>query len=282
VAHLIPRQALVLILSTLIAWTGSGCALLFWFPKSRETVTNRPILPPIPNRRQAVQFDVFFVDRVIGDPLNDALWKSLNQASGDLEQRVRLRQAGIQYGIAPKATNFALTQLLDPKSSAFGRQTRRQSTEIFSGDGVAEINAAILTGKQLIPSSDKSRSEPIEAMNGRCMFRVAADCVQEGWFKVTFLPEIHHGESRIRAFATEREWGTQSSQNIEPYFDRQFSVELNIGEYVVIGMSGDKQGSLGDLFFRGGDPEQRLNSLMIVRLNGMQEIEAVRQSTGTP
>jgi hypothetical protein len=281
VTHLIPRHALVLILAAFTAFSGSGCALLFWFPRTRDTVTNRPFLPPIPNKLQAVQLDVYFVDRVIGDPLSDAVWKSLNQASGSLEERVRLRKSGVQYGIASSTPGFELQQLLDSKSSAVVRQTYRQSTTIVTGE-TGEIEASMLGKPRLIPSSDKSRSEPIEASDAHCRFRIAADCVQQGWFKVTFLPEIHHGEQRVRPYATDSKWIAQSSQNIEPYFDRQFSVELNTGEYVVIGMSGDKPDSLGGLFFRGGDPDQRLSRLMIVRLNGMQEVEAVRQSTGTP
>jgi hypothetical protein len=205
----------------------------------------------------------------------------LNQASGKLDERVRLRQSGIQYGVAPSAPNFDLQQLLDPKSSAVGRQTYRQPITIPAGE-TAELFAATLGEPRLVPSSDKSRTEPVAARNAHCRFRMAADCMQEGWFKVTFVPEIHHGEERIRAVPTESNWTAQSSQNIEPYFDRQFSVELNTGEYVVIGMSGDKEDSLGGLFFHGGDPEKRLNRMMIVRLKGMQEVEAVRQSTGAP
>lgn len=272
---------LILVLAT--CGQGSGCALFFNTDEHVSTIANRQILPPVPSPRNAVEIEVYFVDRPLGDTLTgESLWKSLNQASGSLRDHVQLREAGFRYGLAPSTAPFALQALLDPgRSAGTARQTQRQSLTIPAGESTL-LEIGSLTGSRIVPSSDKAHPSPRQVTDARCVVRMNAERVQEGWIRLTLVPEIHHGENRVRPVATDRAYAYRASQDIEQYFDQQFSVEMNRGEYVVIGQDGEGENSLGGLFFRGADPAGRINRLMIVRLVGMHEVQAVRQEFSRP
>jgi hypothetical protein len=109
-----------------------------------------------------------------------------------------------------------------------------------------------------------------------CTFKAAAEKLQEGWVKVAFIPEILYGEDRVRPVATDQGWESRGGQKIETYYDQEFTLELNTGEFVVMGMADEKPGSLGELFFRGWDPTGKFQRVMIVRLAGMQRVKPTR------
>src|SRR5690606_29319211 len=94
-----------------------------------------------------------------------------------------------------------------------------------------------LAGSRIVPSSDKAHPSPLQVTDARCVVRMHAERVQDGWIRLTLLPEIHHGENRVRAVATDRAYAYRASQEIEQYFDQQFALEMNRGEYVVIGQA---------------------------------------------
>ena len=52
--------------------------------------------------------------------------------------------------------------------------------------------------------------------------------------KLHFLPELHHGKAWLRPVATSQDWTRRRQQNIEPLYDQQFSLSLNLGEMAVI------------------------------------------------
>jgi len=224
-----------------------------------------------------VGIEVYFIERPVNDTLaGPTLWKSLNQAGGTLSNRGNLEKAGIQFGIAPSTPPFALQALLDPaRSKGTASQTKQQTFAIPAGESTI-IQAAYLADPRVIPSANKSRPDPIPVPDAHCRFSMSAERIQDGWVRLNFQPEIHYGTERIRPFATPSEFRLQKMKNVEPYYDQSFSVEVNTGEYVVIGFTGDNSSSLGGLFFRYGDAQTRSGRLMVVRVAGMQQVNAVR------
>jgi hypothetical protein len=272
----------VLFAVILTASVGAGCALFESFKSSETHTAQRQFLPPIPAPKDTVELEIFFAYRTIGDTLSgESLWKSVNQAAGALSSRVKLKEAGIQFGVTPSTPPFGLVALMDPaRRTGTARETVKQPVTIFSG-GSTYVPVAFLPDQRTIPSADPNRKEPLPVSDVDCAFTVSAQRVQDGWTKVTFVPEIYHGEKKVRHVATDRDWALRDSRDKETYYDRQFSVELNTGEYVVIGMAGKDVKSLGGLFFRGGEDSSQLNLVMIVRLKGMREIQAVSSSGAT-
>jgi hypothetical protein len=98
--------------------------------------------------------------------------------------------------------------------------------------------------------------------------------------KIAFLPQIQHGAERVRPVPTDERWENKNSRLIETYYDQEFSLELNTGEFVVVGLSEERPGTLGHLFFRSGDPQSRFQRVMIVRLAGMQSMKPTRSDRG--
>jgi hypothetical protein len=109
--------------------------------------------------------------------------------------------------------------------------------------------------------------------NARCVFRVKVERMQDGWAKLEFVPEIHHGEMKVRFVPDEYNLTTRSSQQVDPHFSERFNVELNLGEMLVLGAEGNEPRSLGHHFFRGGQTDNQLQRLLIIRLADMQRVE---------
>lgn len=266
-------------LSTAIALaaTTSGCALFLGNGARTSLTANRQILPPIPAPKDTVEIEVFFIERPVNDTLTGPpLWRALNQAGGALSDRARLASEGIQCGISPSSAPFALQALLDPaRSRGTASQTLRHQYAIPAGESTT-IKAAYVPEPLVIPSANKSRPDPIAVPDADCSFQMSAERIQDGWVRLSFQPEIYYGTEQIRPKATPQEFILQRTKNVEQYFDQRFSIEVNTGEYVVIGYAGETPSSLGGLFFRNGDPHAKVGRLMVVRVVGMQQVTAVR------
>jgi len=263
-----------------MAVLGSGCALFNPGSAVERITAERPFLPPLQSERNVIDLEVYYVDRVVGDPtIGDGLWGAVNQAAGPLSTHAKLRSEGIQYGVAPSSAPPALQSLI---ARGFGSSSTKV-TELRPVPLINGSSAPVLVGGLpatcTIPSSGKRSA--ISVQQGQCMFQVAAERLQEGWVRVAFLPQVHHGAQRVRPVATDQKWENKNAQQVESYYDQEFSLDLNKGEYVVIGMADERPGTLGHLFFRGGDAETRFQRVMIVRLAGMQSMKPLRNDRGT-
>ncbi len=265
-----------------MAVCGSGCALLIPQSAVDRITAERPFLPPINNDRNVVNLEVYFVERVIGDPtISDALWRSVNQADGSPSTHARLRAAGIQYGVAPSSPPPGLQALIgkgNVKSQT--RQTSVVHVPLLNGTPTP-LPVCTLPEGSMIPSSGKDRGQPVRISNGRCSFRVSAEPLQTGWVKVNFIPEIHHGTEQMQRVATEQRWEPRFGQQVESYYDQEFSLDLNTGEFVVVGLHGEQPNSLGHLFFRDSEAQGQFQRVMIVRVGGTQQMTPLRSSKGT-
>jgi hypothetical protein len=268
------RSALAAIATAVALSAGAGCDLL---PGQSLQSLNRQVLPPIPAPLEAVDVEVYVVERVVGDPLlGDALWRELNQAVGPPAVRLSLLEQGLQYGLAPSHPSFALESLLNDKHPASDARRTVRHALIVPADSSPEIEIAWLPGIVRIPRPGAPQGPRLEVQNCRAVLRMTAERLQDGWVRLAFLPDVHHGADRVRPVATERDWTTRSGQDIEPYYDCRFAVEMNTGEHVVIGLADRKGDSLGRLFFQEAGDSARLQRLLVVRLVGQRQIEAVR------
>jgi hypothetical protein len=276
------RTRVPVIVCAAIAALTSGCALINAGSAVERITAERPFLPPLQSERNVIDLEVYFVDRVVGDPtIGDGLWRAVNQAAGPLSTHARLRNEGIQYGVAPSSAPPALQSLI---SRGFGTSSTKVTSVVnvpLINGSASPIHVGKLPGSCVVPSSGKKGVGAITVDQGECMFKVAAERLQEGWVKVAFLPQIHYGAERVRPTATDERWENKNSRLIETYYDQEFSLELNTGEFVVVGLSEDRPGTLGHLFFRSGDAQSRFQRVMIVRLAGMQSVKPMRSDRGT-
>lgn len=255
-----------------------GCQL-FSRTASRDAFqkSNRPVLPPLQSSKDAIRLDVVLVDRRADDPLiGSLLWNEIDQVGAvSTETRELLLQNGYLVGHAAAKPPQSLLKLMgvipeidgvenlpgsvmQPKvtgrtySITSGMETEVQTSELWP-----ECDLRVIA-----PQNDR----PLHFEQMRCVFKVKPIRLQDGWVRVEFLPEIHHGQMQLRRMPTDVGWALKSAQNIEPCFAQRFAVTLNVGESAVISAAPGSAETLGDRFFRrdqDGEPRQRL---LIVRL----------------
>jgi hypothetical protein len=256
-----------------------GCALFpaFWLPDIGEVAQKH--LPPVAPSQDAIGVELFFVERPPGDLLmGDALWDELDQiATVSPECREALRQNGIRFGLAGVNVPYALSSLMSADGrNEPGMRTLRQPYQIPSGVKQQIPCAAIPDGAEIvIQDSGNSRTQTFQ--NGRAVIRCRIERTQEGWARVEIVPEIHHGLHRMRPQPNDQSWDWNGGQEVESLYGQRFSVDLNEGECLVLGAVGEQGDSVGARFFRPVEEDQPFQKLLIIRLNSIDRVAAVRQ-----
>lgn len=276
-------RTLRLFLVVLLLTGTGGCAL---FPEGTEPASNaltrrmKPITPP----RDGIDLEVWYIDRPVGDPLiGNALWREIDQISSTpLDVSFRLNEAGIRYGVVGSELPKTLDALLNDREASTVHQTQRRLIPVFSGEPT-ELQVASLPRQCHIRIPGRSAQEARDYSSVRCVFRVTAQRIQEGWVRLEFVPEIHHGDSQIRAMAASpgADWQMQESQQVDPLYEHRFSLEVNLGDHVVIGCVGDAADSVGQHFFRGGEAEPGQERLIVISVEGMKQVDPVPQRDWT-
>lgn len=285
----------------------SGCLLLNWSAgwlsdegmSASDPSASKNVLGKIPTSRTAVVLEIVFVERPLHDPLlGPLLWDEVDQI-GSLPpaDRAALAQVGFRVGRVganpPQALQTLMglaTELTDSDEKRLvGRRVVLPSgaeTEINTGtpQSLATINVPVAKGMEL-----KSYE------NVRGVFRMKAKRLQDGWARIEFLPELHHGRVVSRPTAERGTWHLQTAQAIERLYRHKFSLDLNMGEMVVITAEMEANDSLGQHFFHSSDftktlaesvesknPEQRpgvttagIQRLLIVRLADLNTAESL-------
>jgi hypothetical protein len=118
-------------------------------------------------------------------------------------------------------------------------------------------------------------AEPKEFRDARFVFRVKAERDQDGWARIEFLPEIHHGEYRLRRVPGGVGFQLRTSQDVYPLYSQRFSLMLNVGEMAVITTDGENSASVGGHFFLGDGANARVQRVLVVRLSNMTKTDPV-------
>lgn len=256
----------------------AGCELL---DLSHDQTALKTSLSPIVATQDGIELEVYFVERPSEDPIvGESLWSEVNEINGfDPQTQSRLQQAGIRCGITgstPPSSIRALVSAQEIRNAA--QRTRIQPVTLISGRD-AELEAAVVTQPFRLAPTGPGGRETTQYEAARCVLRVSGERVQEGWVRLEFLPEIHHGNHQVRTVPTDHAWELKQSQQIDPLYEQRFVAELNIGEMVIIGATGAGRDTVGRYFFRGGEPQPNTERLVIVRVRGMQRIAPVRAAT---
>jgi hypothetical protein len=251
----------------------AGCSLFPYGPAATSIGLRRPSLPPIQTPHDSIQLEVFFVDRPADDPLlGQTLWREVDQiAAIPAETREVLQQNGFLIGHSGSSPPMAVQKLLglvaDASSSdstngkpMVGLRKRLppgMETELQASDPVAHGQFKIVEGK---------RTKSYDYEQVRCMFRLKSARLRDGWVRIDFQPEIHHGEFRVRHTPTDEGWVYQNRQNVDVRHAQQFSLTMNVGEIAIITAAPDHPDSMGDRFFRRDGDTGKKQRLLIVRI----------------
>ncbi len=240
-------------------------------------------LPPMPVARDAVELDIVFVDRPVSDLLlGKALWREVDQVGAlSPEQLDALREAGILVGHVGSTPPDALQSLLNLADDDSERKRREANglkmtaarrvtlatgvdTEICSSELAASRDVILPNGKQQ------------ELTDSRGLLRLRAERSQDGWARLEFQPELHHGENKTRPFAAATGWMYRTAQDVLPLFAQKFAANLNVGEMLVISCDRDRPGTLGSHLFQFEDSSGPKQRVVVVRLADLREIAPQR------
>jgi len=262
--------------AVLLSWlaTAVGCEVLKGTEPIKPTAFK---LPPLVTPKEAMQFEIVFVDRLADDSLmGDSLWREIDQiADMPPEQRTRLRKYGWRIGHASSRPPRVLEQVLEVssgRSEVIDRDrsiTRRKVGLLPDSDLPIELTEVLPVLEVPVDRSD----EPLRFQNARAVLRVRVEREQDGLARLHFQPEIHHGDALLRPVATQFDWVVRQQPEITPLFDQQFSLTLNTGELAIVSATESDMPNAGRSFFRSIEKSGQMQRLMIVRLVEMQRLK---------
>lgn len=281
-------------LALLLPWC--GCEMLrlpdSWRVTDRRTLaeeTRAQVLKPVPKPRDAFEVEILFAECPVGDPLlGPELWNDLAHP-GETSPATRkvLEKNGFRIGTCGSAAPRALQELL--------ARSLRDVLAVQSGDGEFATATTLVSRRLAIQSGgdteivtaptyptctistsvgDDSRRRSYQL--ARCVFRVSAERVQDGWVRLEFQPEVHHGEMKNRHIARNGGFALAAMQQVDPLAAGRFSVTLNLGEMIVVSAApAAPPDSLGRHFFVGADEGAAMQRLVVVRLADMKRTDPV-------
>jgi hypothetical protein len=260
-----------------------GCSLFSSADKSKRADDFN--LAPIVAPRDAVQLDLVFVDRPQSDPLlQTALWSELDEIAGmEPQMRSRLHEAGWRIGVAGSRPPRALEEVLElaaerPNLHEAQRRLIGRRVAVPAGtDFPIEVTELLPELRAQIDSTGRVKTWS----DVKAVLRVRVEREQDGWARLVCTPEIHHGQAWLRPVATPQDWQHQRTQNIEPLYDLQFELSLNLGEMGVVtaikqtAQPPDAARSIGRAFFHSGDSTGKLQRLLVIRVADMRRMTPV-------
>lgn len=275
----LPRPVAWLILLGSVALI--GCSLIPTFDRT-ELEARHLNLPGVPPGKDAIQLELVFVERAPDDPLiGPALWRDVDQlGSLPAETRKTLQDHGIRVGHIGSTPPQSIQTLLGmvPEITDAEAENLLQGRRLMVQSGKeTEVEASpLIQNCQLSFPADSGEPERTFE-NACCKFRLKVVRLQDGWVRVDFLPEIHHGAALIRPEASNKGWTLKGGQEILPRPGQKFSLTLGVGEYALVTAEPGCENSLGDWFFRPREGASRRQRLLLVRIAGMAQTESIYQ-----
>lgn len=284
-----------------------GCLLFNWSTAwfsgegpSNFSESSSNVLGKIPVSRTAVALEIVFVERPIDDPLmGDQLWSEVDQI-GSLPPDVRqkLDDLGFRVGRVGANPPRALQTLMGLSTEIGNEDEKRLVLRrvVLPSGGETEI-APVRPHPQSsinVPTAQGMEVKTFENVRG--VFRLKAKRLQDGWARIEFLPEIHHGNMVNRPIVVQGNWQLKTAQAVERLYGQQFAVDLNLGEMVIVTGNLKPEDSIGRHFFHAGEysdatdpnvppvseqapPESRnktgIQRLLIVRLADLSTAESL-------
>ncbi|VAX41328.1 hypothetical protein MNBD_PLANCTO02-395 [hydrothermal vent metagenome] len=262
-----------------------GCQL---FQHQLSDMTSRTsLLPQIPPSRNAVQLEVIIIERPQGDPLLEkSLWKEVDQI-GALDPDVRdiLQKNGFKVGVTasdpPEALQTMVQQAIEKnkRQITHGQQapSSLQKVALLEGTSSDLQTSNFFSTCQVTIQKKTGDVKKKTFENARCLFRVEAHRLQEGWVTLQFIPEIQHGAKQLRHTAGKRNWKLTTSQAKYSLYEQQFEITLNMGEMAMISSQGESPNSLGQQFFsETKEDKEAVQRLLVVRLVSIATAQGVK------
>ena len=234
----------------------------------------RPVLPPIQAAPDSIQLEVFFLERPAEDHLlNSAIWKEVDQlGSLPTETQEILSSNGFRVGNVSSNPPPTVQKLLGmvseiPVDSAESTKPLMGFRRYVPPGIETEIPSGIVHDQVEFQFREKNQIKKVAYEQAGCVLRMKASRLQDGWVRVDFQPEIHHGEKRMRRVAAAGDFSLRMSQQVDVRVAQRFSLTMNVGERALITCTPNSEETLGDKFFCHDDDDgMKKQRVLIVRV----------------
>jgi len=227
--------------------------------------------------REAIDLEIYFVDRVQSSPLiGKQFWNSLHEiGSVDAVAREHLKKDGFRFAMSPARPTSQLQALMGLSGSDNPAQRAIfQQYSLPSGQETLLVSSQVPTGTEFtVQRGDHEKT--FEVNDGQCLFRLKAERTEDGWVRIGIVPELRHGHHALRPKATNEEWVYDESQETMTFYENRLTADLNVGEILVMGLQDDPDPSLAEHFFRS-DQDGTIERIMLIRVVNIREVAAVR------
>jgi hypothetical protein len=261
----------------LLAAGVSGCAFFSSSLTGRSFVDSK--LHPLVGPREAIDLEIYYVDRRIGDPLvGEGLWSTLHEVTAlEPDVRAQLHQDGFRFAMSSSRPPRILQSLMRP--TGFNDPTRRvlmQRYTVPSGQETLMMTSRIAEG-EVLKRDTRAATQVVELQNGKGLFRLRAERIEDGWARLVITPEIRHGRNVLRPKPTDQDWTFDQSQDAVTFHDDRLAAEVNVGEILVLGLMPGGDEKVARHFFRSAE-EPGTERLLLIRVADMRKVEPIRVS----
>lgn len=280
------KRMLLALLACTVSSTMLGCAYLFREDSTAAITTHAAV----PMQRDTIRLDVAIADRPAADLLLKLLWDDVDEIGVlDVDRKRALNSNGFRAGVAGSAVPSALQTILAEAAaeiSAIGQipigNTQSDlpgssQVTLFNGqDTLFAVSDSAVDELRFVGAGEDPNAEPRQFLNAKCVIRLTAEKMQDGWVKVRLLPEIHHGANADRPVVADGALQYRKTQMVEPLYEYQFDITLNPGELAVIGTADASEDCLGRQFLEVSTPSGKRRKLITIRFLGTSTVQAQR------
>jgi hypothetical protein len=237
----------------------------------------------------SVALDVFFVRFPVGDAdANGLLWADVDEMHLAAEIRQRLARNGFRAGLVGAQVPASLSRLLElkdkpaPRSQSLENQIADLEHEPRVVRRHMELRAGVSTP---MIASDVREEMPVllccptgvegeSFSSAQAVLAIKVMPERDGRVRIRLVPEIHHGESKLRYVSTQGAIRIQPGQAKRAFEDMTMEGVLAPGHMILVSMLSDRPSStLGHRFFTENSDGRVQQKLLVLRLAQTQHDE---------
>jgi hypothetical protein len=210
-----------------------------------------------------------------------SLWRFVQEERLDEGLRARLHRNGLRAGVVGGVPPKAILRLLDPRPSESGDDNsdgtvtrlsaptgvKKQEMTVRPGEP-AQVNASDVTPSATLLLADDRGPWGETFQQVQAVYRVGVESREGGGHRVSIVPELHHGESRMRWVADGAGAITRpkASREQRSFADLRIEAPLVVGEMLLVTSLPDSNSRLGGFFHRADGEAPGAHKAIIVRL----------------
>jgi hypothetical protein len=278
---------MLLLLMAFASTTVCGCALMLNRDGTEQLTREASAAEPAIHR-DAICLDIAVADRPAADSLVELLWDDVDEIGVlDAADKRLLNANGFRIGVAGSSVPSSLQTILQEAVAEQGSERSwsppgnhlpgsSKVTLFNKQDTLFEVTQLGELAYIEVDENGDPVSEPESFTNSRCVVRLTAEKMQDGWIKLRFLPEVHHGANSNRPTMGDTGLQYKQTQRIEPLYKYQFEVTLNPGEIAVVGGNKANEHTPGQQFFNVKLPTGFAQKIITVRFGETSNLTGSR------